>query len=97
MTLDGEFSAVLDRIEDNLAVLELDDDGDLREFIVAVDHLPPVARRQDAVLEVTLRDGQFVEATYRRRATRRRRQQVQRRFDRLSRRPPKDDDTESSR
>lgn len=92
MTLDGDYRAVLDRIEDDLAVLELDDDGDLHELLVTVDHLPPVARRQDAVLDVTLRDGRFVDATYKRRATRRLRQQSQSRFDRLSRRPPRDDE-----
>jgi hypothetical protein len=92
MTLDGDYRAVLDRIEGGLAVLELNDDGDLAELRVTLDHLPPVARRQDAILEVTLRDGQLVDATYDRRATRRRRQQSQRRFDNLSRRPPKDED-----
>ena len=94
MTLDGEYRAVLDRIEDDLAVLELDVDGDLQELVVNIEHIPPAARESDAVLEVALSDGQIVDATFERRATRRRRQHSQRRFDRLSRRPPRDDEEE---
>jgi hypothetical protein len=94
MTLDGQYRAVLDRIENDLAVLEVDVDGDLEELVVSVEHIPAAAREPDAVLEVILGDDQIVDATFDRRATRRRRQHSQRRFDRLSRRPPRDDDDE---
>lgn len=94
MSLDGTYRAVLDRIEDGLAVLEVDTDGDLCELVVDIDHLPEDARQRDAVLEVTLDGGEVVDANFEPRATRRRRKGAQRRFDRLSRRPPRDDDEE---
>jgi hypothetical protein len=94
MTLDGEFRAVLDRFEDDLAVLEVETDDDLRELVVPVAELPERARRVDAVIDVTVSDGELVAASPDRRATRRRKRSAQDRFDRLSRRPPRDDESE---
>ena len=94
MIPDGEYRAVLDRIEDGLAALEVDVEGDPRELVVDPEALPPAARRADAVLDVRVRDGELVDADYDRRATRRRRRRAQDRFDRLSKRPPRDDDAE---
>lgn len=95
MTLDGEYDAVVDRIEGDQAVLEVDADGELRELVVDVEELPPVARTADATLDVTVQGGKLVDATYQRRATRRRKRNAQDRFDRLSRRPPRDDDEQT--
>ncbi|MFC7132952.1 MULTISPECIES: DUF3006 family protein [Salinibaculum] len=92
MRLDGQYRAVVDRIEDGLAVLEVEVNGDLHELVVNADCLPRVARRADAVVDVTLQDGTLRDATYDRRATRHRRRQAQTRFDRLSRRLPRDDE-----
>jgi predicted AlkP superfamily phosphohydrolase/phosphomutase len=94
MIPDGEYRAVLDRIEDDLAALEVDVGGDLRELVVDPEALPAAARRADAVLDVRVRDGELVDADYDRRTTRRRRRQAQDRFDRLSKRPRQDDDGE---
>lgn len=92
MIRDGTYTAVVDRIEGEDAVLEVDGDDDRWELVVERDELPTDGRHADAILEVRVEDEQLVEAIYQPEETGRRRQRSQDRFDRLSRRPPGSDD-----
>lgn len=93
MIPDGEYMAVVDRIEDALATLELsDDDSERYSLVVDVDELPTDARHADAILQVTLVDEEFVDMTYQPADTATRRHTAQNRFDRLSSRAPQDID-----
>jgi hypothetical protein len=92
MIPDGEHTAVVDRLEEALAVLEVDADGDLYELVVAEERLPATGRHADAVLQVTVQDGDVVTATYNSEATTERQHTSQDRFDRLSERPPHTDE-----
>ena len=88
-----EFTAVLDRFEDDQAVLLLEVDGEVvDELVVSVDALPVEARHQDAVLTVSVDDEVLVDAEYEPVETESRKTSAQDRFDRLSRRPPSNDD-----
>ena len=90
---DGTYTAVVDRIEDDLAVILLEDDEDIvGELIVDEDELPRGARHADAILQVTLMDDEVVNIDYRREETKSRQEHAQSRFDRLSRRPPRGDE-----
>lgn len=92
MTLDGTYTAVLDRIEDDLAVLEVSDDADgTHELVVGVDELPAEGRNPDAIFDLELRDGEIAAATYDEGRTESRKADAQDRFDRLSSRPPRDE------
>ncbi|WP_436922908.1 DUF3006 domain-containing protein [Halosimplex amylolyticum] len=94
MIPDGTYTAVVDRIEDGLATLQLEDDDGPEEFVVYPGQLPEAARHADAVLRVELADGELAEVAYDEAETEARRDQAQDRFDRLSRRPSREDDTE---
>ena len=84
---DGEYLAVLDRFEGDLAVLLLEADEETVGDVVAErDRLPDAARHADAVLRVVVEDGRLVDARYDERTTRERSDRAQSRFDRLSRR-----------
>lgn len=91
MTMDGTYTAVVDRFEDDLAVLVLELDDGADELVVDRSRVPDDAG-QDAVLQVVLEDGALADATYDSEETERRREAVQDRFDRLARRPPRDDE-----
>lgn len=97
MIPDGTYTAVVDRIEDGLATLELADDGDRYELVVDPEELPDPACHADAVLHVAVDDGDLVDATYDDAETEARRERSQSRFDRLSRRPSRDGDADSDR
>lgn len=90
MIPDGTYEAVVDRVEDGLATLELDDGTSRHELVVDPGDLPPPARRADAVLSVEIADGDLIDATYDEAATEDRAAAAQDRFDRLSRRLPRD-------
>jgi hypothetical protein len=93
MIPDGDYTAVVDRVEDNLAVLELTtEDGDRYERVVPVDDLPDAGRHADAVLAVTVVDETLAAVSYDPVETRDRQGAAQDRFDRLSERPPRDED-----
>jgi hypothetical protein len=93
MIPDGTYTAVVDRIEDGLAALVIEADGsDADELLVEPAELPADGRHANAVLSVEIRDGELVETSYDSADTEQRRDSAQRRFDRLSRRPPSDDD-----
>ncbi|MDG5777869.1 DUF3006 family protein [Haloarculaceae archaeon H-GB2-1] len=90
---DGSYTAVVDRIEESLAVLQVEGTEELYELVVEETVLPADGCRQDAVLQVTLRDGALVEATYLDAETQARSDAAQNRFDRLSTRLSEDDES----
>lgn len=93
MIPDGRYTAVVDRIEDGLATLLVEEDGeDAYELAVDPETLPSDGRHSDAVLAVEISDETLVEATYQPDETEARKEAAQDRFDRLSKRPPRDED-----
>lgn len=92
------YTAVLDRFEDDEAVLLLEKDGEtVDELLVDSSVLPDEGRQQDAVFEVTLAgEGELTNLDYDRRETEERSARSQDRFDRLARRPPESDDQGNS-
>jgi hypothetical protein len=92
MIPDGQYTAVVDRIEDGLATVVIEVDGtDAYELVVEPAELPDDGQHTDAVLSVEIRDNELIRATYEPRETGERQESAQRRFDRLSERPPSDD------
>jgi len=95
MTPDGTYTAVVDRIEDGLATLILEADGeDAAQLDVDPSVLPAAARHSDAVLTIEVQGGDLTAATYERAETEEREAAAQSRFDRLSERAPRDDEHE---
>ncbi|MFB6295319.1 MAG: DUF3006 domain-containing protein [Halobacteriales archaeon] len=92
MIPDGEYTAIVDQIEDGLAALEVTTGEERYELLPPVEALPEDAQQADAVLEVEIQNGEIVGAEYNRAATSSRSEQAQDRFDRLSQRPPNDED-----
>lgn len=93
MVADGDYTAVLDRFEGDLAVLVLEQDGEsIDELAVDASTLLEAALGQDAVLDVTIEDRDLTSATFQPEETERRREDAQNRFERLSQRPPQPDD-----
>jgi hypothetical protein len=85
MLPDGSYRAVVDRIEDDLAVLEVTGPEDeLHELVVSPDELPVDGRHADAILTVRVEDETLVEATYQPAETHQQKEQAQDRFDRLA-------------
>lgn len=92
MTTDGTYTAVVDRFEDDLAVLLLEADGEtVDERLLDRERLPDAGRHVDAVVTVELEDDDVVSITYEEAETDERAEDAQRRFDNLSRRPPSRD------
>ncbi|WP_415380532.1 DUF3006 domain-containing protein [Halosimplex sp. TS25] len=91
MIPDGTYTAVVDRIEDTLATLQLEDNDDLYNLVVGEEELPEPARHADAILDVELEDDELVRVEYDEAETEARSDEAQRRFDRLSERPSRDD------
>ena len=92
--LDGVYTAVLDRYEDDIAVLVVGNEEqgrDIAERLVERTALPADARAVDTVLEVTLVGGEPVEFEARPGETSERAEAAQSRFDRLSRRRQRSD------
>jgi len=90
----GEYTAVVDAIEDGLATVFFERDGEeVGNTVLDASELPSDAQHADAVLSVTLNDGNIESASYNPEATDTRAEAAQDRFDRLSERPPADDDT----
>lgn len=90
---DGTYTAVVDSIEDGLATVFFEDGGDeVGNAVINATALPEDGRHADAILSVTVVDGAVVEWDYDTERTTRRRERAQSRFDRLSERPPSDED-----
>jgi hypothetical protein len=93
MIPNGRYTAVVDRIEDGLAAVLIEEDGtDAYELLVEPSELPEEGQHADAVLTVEVQDEELVEASYQPNETESRRESAQDRFDRLSERPPSDED-----
>ena len=93
MIPDGQYTAVVDRIEDRHATLLLEEDGeDAYELVVCPEALPSDGRHSDAILTVEITDDELGEAKYRPDETEARQESSQSRFDRLSERPPSDNE-----
>lgn len=90
---DGEYTAVLDRIEDDLAALEVATDDGPRELAVELTELPEEGRQPDAVLTVEIDNGMLLDADYDPEETGERKEDAQSRFDQLSSRPPSDEES----
>ena len=95
MIPDGKYTAVVDRLEETLAVLEVTADDELYELVVDEETLPVDGRHSDAVLEITVRDGDVVAVVHDAEATDERQERAQDRFDNLSKRPPHSDEGEN--
>jgi hypothetical protein len=90
----GEYTAVVDTIEDGLATVFFERDGDeVGNAVLDASELPSDAQHADAILSVTVSDGDIESASYNPEATDARAEAAQDRFDRLSERPPADDDS----
>ncbi len=89
---DDSYDAVVDRIEDGLATLELDGDEGRYELVIGEASLPADGRHEGAVYEIAVEDDRLVDAWYDEDATDERREAAQDRFDRLSERPPSGDE-----
>jgi hypothetical protein len=93
MIPDGRYTAVVDRVEDGHATLLLEEDGeDAHDLVVYPEALPSDGRHSDAILTVEITDDELAEAKYRPDETEERKEAAQSRFDRLSERPPSDDE-----
>ncbi|WP_277554085.1 DUF3006 domain-containing protein [Halobaculum limi] len=90
---DGEYTAVVDRFEDDLVVLEVSTADDLRQLVVDRTELPDDGRHADAVFTVTVESASLVDAVYDEEETTARKESAQSRFDRMSRRLGSDDDS----
>jgi hypothetical protein len=90
---DGEYTAVVDAVEDALATIFFEAAGDeVGSVVVDASVLPADARHADAILAVTVRDADLVDADYQPQRTKARKEAAQDRFDRRSERPPADED-----
>lgn len=90
---DGTYVGVLDRFEGEQAVLVLQRDGrDVADVLVARTELPEEGRHEDAVFSVELEDGDVRDLEYDPEESKSRAEQAQDRFDRLSKRPPSDEE-----
>lgn len=96
MIPDGTYTAVVDRIEDDLATLLLEEDGtDAYQLDVDPGVLPTEGQHSDAILTVEMSDGELATTTYKSEETETRQESAQSRFDRLAERPSRPDDEES--
>jgi hypothetical protein len=86
---DGQYMAVVDSIEDGLARVFFESDGEqVGDALMQASALPEAGRKADAILTVTVKSGQLAEAEYDPERTEARRDAAQGRFDKLSTRPP---------
>ena len=86
---DGEYTAVVDAVEDGLATVFFEqDDEEKGNAVVEADTLPDSGQHADAILSVTIEDGTIQTATYEPEQTADRQATAQDRFDSLSERSP---------
>jgi hypothetical protein len=91
---DGEYTAVVDSIEDGYATVFFEHDGEeVEDAIIEATELPETAQHADAILSVTVKNGSLTEIEYKPERTVDRAEQAQSRFDRLSQRPPSEEDS----
>ncbi|MDB2239491.1 DUF3006 family protein [Halorubrum ezzemoulense] len=91
---DGEYTAVVDSIEDGLATVFFERDGEeVGNAVLEADRLPEDGKHADAILTVTVVDGDLETVQYEPEQTTERADAAQNRFDQLSKRPPSEDDS----
>ena len=91
---DGEYTAVVDNVEDGLATVFFERDGEeVGNAVLDASRLPSDGQHADAILSVTLSEGRIESASYKPEQTKARKEAAQDRFDRLSKRPPSDEET----
>ena len=91
---DGEYTAVVDSIEGGLATVFFEQDGDeAGDALLDVSQLPDDGQHADAVLSVIVMDGVIEDSEYDSERTKQRSEAAQNRFDRLSNRPPSEDNS----
>lgn len=91
---DGRYTAVVDSVEDGFVTVFFErDDEEVGNAVLDSSTLPDDARHADAILSVTIAGGELVEAEYDPERTEARAERAQDRFDRLSERPPGDEDS----
>jgi hypothetical protein len=91
---DGSYTAVVDSIEDRFATVFFEEDGEeVGDVVIEASALPTAGRHADAILSVTIVDGTLLEWEYDPERTEQRQRAAQDRFDRLSRRPPSDEES----
>jgi len=90
---DGHYTAVVDTIEDGLAIVFFEQDGEeVNDAVIDAGSLPKDGRHANAILTVGVATGELIQVDYKPEQTEERKQAAQDRFDRLSFRPPRDDD-----
>lgn len=91
---DGEYTAVVDNIEDGLATVFFERDGEeVGNAVLEASQLPSDGQHADAILSVVLNGGHIESASYKPEQTESRAKAAQDRFDQLSKRPPPDEET----
>ncbi|TKX49555.1 DUF3006 domain-containing protein [Halorubrum sp. ASP121] len=91
---DGEYTAVVDSIEDGFATVFFERDGEeVGNAVLEADRLPEGGHHADAILTVTVVDGDLETVQYEPEQTTERADAAQNRFDQLSKRPPSEDDS----
>lgn len=100
MIPDGQHTAIVDNIEDGIARLEVTiaaadkDSTETRDqLLLDPEKLPEAARNPNAVLTITVSDGDITDIEYDPEETEQRRDSARSRFDRLSQRPPSDEES----
>lgn len=92
---DGTYTAVVDSIEDGVATIFIEEDGEeIGHATCEATELPADGRQADAILLVTVVNGSPLRWTPDPERSLERTEAAQDRFDRLSERPPSDEDTE---
>ncbi|OYR62532.1 DUF3006 domain-containing protein [Halorubrum ezzemoulense] len=90
----GEYTAVVDSIEDGLATVFFEQDGEeVGNAVVEPDELPADGQHADVILKVEICDGAIFSAQYEPDQTEARSNTAQERFDQLSQRPPSDNES----
>ncbi|TKX81292.1 DUF3006 family protein [Halorubrum sp. SD626R] len=91
---DGEYTAVVDSIEDGLATVFFEQDGEeVGNAVLDPGELPADGRHAEAILTVEVHDGDIFSVEHRSEQTKTRSDTAQERFNRLSERPPSDTDS----
>lgn len=88
---DGEYTAVVDSIEDRLVTVFIEHESEeVGNTVIAAERLPSEGQHADAVFTVAVSDGEIDTMAYLPDETKSRAADAQRRFDRLSERPSSD-------
>lgn len=91
---DGEYTAVVDNVEDGLATVFFERDGEeVGNAVLEASQLPSDGQHADAIVSVVLSGGRIESASYKPEQTESRAAAAQDRFDRLSKRPPSDEES----